>query len=282
MKRIDAATIEWRALSETMVIPVPRRARFSRASMRQAIQERYPFKLGGCGVHHLAVIGAVLIIPPWLSGTATSRPVPALAIGGSFRVRRSLAAGEALYRFGTSRGYDYYQFRHRRLVTCWSTVTGESQPEPTCAASLQFPRRVLTSRHGSGKARGAQRALVATVAAASMAVVLQALPEGRPLVADSGSATCATPGDEASSPTVNGGADAPREPSPFQVLTTANHLIPHLHIRAFSETQDHYRWHLHTPEPFFAAAALTDIYPEIDVSLTRRNGNTTILLEGRK
>lgn len=276
MKRIDAESIEWRALSETMVLPMPAGGAFSRTSVRRTIGQWYPFDLGGCGITRLSAIGAILVTPPVLSQSAASRPVPALAISRSARVRRSLSAGETLYRFGTPRGYDFYHFRRRRLVACWSAVSGELSSTPRCAGPLQFPRGALTTTPVGGHSTREQRALLVTVLLAAAALAIQLVPER--------SISGERPASPAVHPTgmVSGGTSSVTDSSPFPVLHAAFRVIPDLRVHSFSRNRNRYRWHLTTENRRFDITALTKAYPDINISVAHRNTHTTISLEGTR
>lgn len=276
MKRINGESIEWRALSETMVLPVPRGTLFSRVALRRTVTRGYPFDLGGCRITRLRSLGAVLVTPPALSQSAASRPVPALAMSKSARVRRSLGTGVALYRFGTPRGYDYYQFDRRRLVACWSAMNGDAEPEPQCAGTLRFPRRALSSARADGRTTHEQRALVATVLLSVAALTIQIVPERALPRTPAGSPAAqleGIPGASRSTPDV---------PSPMEVLRTVGTLIPDLQVKSFSQDSRRYRWQLETRTRRFDAAPLTEAYPELSVSVAHQDTHTTISLEGTR
>lgn len=287
MKWRDGATIEWRALWETVVIPVPSVRAMRNAAEREAISASYPFELTGCRIERAATIGAVVVTPPGLSLAAADRPVPALAIARSPRVRRSLDAGDAVYRFGTSRGYDYYRFRRRRLVACWSTVNGESDLDASPTPALRFPPRALTAGRAGHLNSDTRRARVVTVALAVAAFGVQLLPpssgedsagtDSVPTHAVSGTAISGPPRDNATS-----GSPASHRASPLSVLSTAGRLFPDLQIRSFSAGRDHYRWELQTSRGLVEVAPLAETYPEIIISVQRRDNHTTVSLEGKK
>ncbi|MFW5695650.1 MAG: hypothetical protein ACOCYB_10810 [Alkalispirochaeta sp.] len=284
MTLIDGATIEWRALCETAVIPLPSRGVFRRNPERMAMSRWYPFDLTGCRIDRVAAIGAVLVTPPGLPAAAADRPVPALAIARSVRVRRSLSADDAVYRFGTPRGYDYYQFRRRRLVACWSTVRGDSESDTDWAPSIRVPRRIVNAARAVHRRRSGRHARIATVVLAVAAGVVQIIPEG-PV------RTAAVP-----TPTVRDtthalrGAAVPRSPvdhphpggtAPFVVLNAAAGLFPDLQIRSFSAGHSRYRWQLETPHrSSVEVAALAARFPDIDISVRHHTTFTTISLEG--
>lgn len=284
MKRIDGATIEWRALWETMVIPVPSRRIFQRGAERESIRRFYPFEPAGCRIDRAAAIGAVLVTPPGLSGAAADRPVPALAIAHSTRARKSLATGEAVYRFGTPRGYDYYHFHRRRLVACWSTIGSEpdatSNPDAGTAPapSIWFSPRALSAARADHRPPKTRRARVVTVALALAAVGVQVMPDS---FGTNDSTASLAPAEAVPGPAISGRA-ATETWSPVPVLSAVNRLIPDLQVRSFSAARNHYRWELQTSQARVNLTSLTETYPEIDISVQHRNNHTTVSLEGTR
>ncbi|MFW5826762.1 MAG: hypothetical protein ACOCU4_01645 [Alkalispirochaeta sp.] len=275
MKRRDGATIEWRALWETMVIPVPSRRLLHRRVERETIRRCYPFDLTGCRIDRAGAIGAVLVTPPGLSGAAADRPVPALAIARSTRARRLLAPGDATYRFGTPRGYDYYHFRRRRLVACWSTIGDEPGGAP--APTPSFSPRELSAARGGHRKSEPHRARIATAVLALAAVGVQAIPD---TFGQSEPSAGIAPGHLNN--TVASSTSPPEGWSPFPVLRAAGRRLPDLQIRSFSAGRDHYRWELHTSEPRVSPLLLAETYPEIEVSVQHRDNHTTVSLEGTR